>query len=176
MEGTSAKQSLHKTGGKSGGTGTKPPVVEFNEYLDVDANVNRLEHLEHIREFVVDAFGEILKRFIGCNGSILLDDDDERNTFVNAITVSHFLKLAKLVAGLTMSVLLFVVVVLLTNGDCCVSPPLFRRRLSNDLMPGMASRSTLVVRGRRADVGDAWGIAIDAVTKRRPPRESNNVA
>lgn len=78
LEGTSARQSLHKTGGKSIETGTKPPVVEFKEYRELEANVNKLEQREHIRE-CDEACGNTRRRFVGCRGSILLDDDDDLN-------------------------------------------------------------------------------------------------
>lgn len=186
VEGTSVRQSLHSTGGSSGGTGTKPPVVELREYLEFDARVRRLEQREHIREW--DPCGDIRSLLIGWRGSMLLEDEDDLRYPVSASTVSHFLRLARLLAGLTTGTVSVPAAVAtpfgrLTRG-ACVSVPLLRRRppppLSRDLMPGMASRGStraLVFRagaGVAGDAAGAWGTATAATSRR--PRGSSNVA
>ncbi|RZC42041.1 hypothetical protein BDFB_013198, partial [Asbolus verrucosus] len=166
FEGTSARQSLQRSNA-SFSIGTNPPVDEFREYREVEANVSILEHREQKRD--MDSCGDILSLLTGCNGSTLLEEDDDRSIPVSASTCSYFRKLAILVAGL---IRLLELPFCLTKG-AWVSVPLFRRRFTRVLMPGIARRSTLL-RDRRDADGDAWVVATEFT--RRRPRGSNNVA
>lgn len=115
----------------------------FKEYLELDAKLNKLEHLEHIREF--ELLGDNRSLLTGSIGSMLLDEDDVRKTLVNARTVSHFLRLAKLdvvlIDGGGASFLL-------TKGaaDSAIPAPLFLRRVTSVLRPGIANKSRALLR------------------------------
>jgi hypothetical protein len=165
FEGTSARQSLQRSK-VSFKMGMNPPVDEFREYREVEANVSILEHREQNRD--VDSWGT-LSLLTGCKGSTLLEEDDDRRTPVTVSTVSYFRKLAILAAGL----MRFPELPFCFTKGACVSVPLFRLRFTKVLRPGIARRSTLL-RDRRDAEGDAWVVAI--VVTRRRPRGSNSVA
>ena len=147
FEGTSTRQSLQSSS-VSFRMGTNPPVDEFNEYREVEASVSILEHREQKRD--VESCGGILSLLTGCRGSTLLEEDDDRRTPVSASTGSYLRKLAMLAAGL---IRLAELPFCFTNG-AWVSDPLFRRRFTRVLRPGIARRSTLL-RDRRDAEGDA---------------------
>lgn len=163
LEGTSARHNLHRRFGSSF-TGTKP-AQEFNEYFEDEASVSKLEHLEHNREH--DPADCILSLFTGCSGSTLLVDDDDFSTPVNASTVSHFRRFARLLHCLIICP--FGCWSRFTRGsEVSTSAPLpyLSREPTRDLIPGIALKSTLLQDLREGE-GETCGRAIE-VTRRRP--------
>lgn len=170
-EGTSTKHSLQSSGGGSSGTCTNPPVLVSREYREVEANVSKLEHREHTREF--EPSGETRNLLMGWMGSRLLLEAEERRMPVRASTVSHFRRLARLLAGRTRLELL---PFRRTKGtEFSAAAPLFLLRFTRDLRPGMARKLRARLDGGGASAGaaaaeageGAWGTGRGLV-RRRP--------
>lgn len=140
LKGTSTKHSLHnivRVSSSSLVTCTNPPPAASKEYRDVDARDNKLEQREHIRECDPSSV-DSRNRLTGLMGSRSLLDEEVLRTPVSASTVSHLRRLARLAADRTRLLLL---PFRRTSGtEEGSAEPEFRRRVTNDLRPGIARK------------------------------------